>query len=208
VRLIKIFSLVAMAVMAWMAFIGGASAYAVDQEVVLCTLNVLLCPGEPEMYNNGQAFLMTGGSTAFVGGFNEECKESDVKGKTLAIMGTTMPVDLTSMAFSGCKPCIFITVKAMGIGKIVMNGDGTFLLTVPIQITYDSCIEKTKCVFSGKAVELKIENTEGGSPKMIAEKEGLTLVEGSALFCGESTSWSGSFTTSEPSPVYLSLYEL
>lgn len=207
-RLVKTFSLAAVAAAVAMASFGAVSAFAVDQEVTLCTLNVVLCPAESEIYNTGQAFLLTGSNIKFSGNLGEKCEEGDIKGKTLANMGAPLSVDLTSFSFTGCEPCVVITVTATGGGKITMNENGSFSLVVPISIVYTSCIEGGKCAFTSKAVTFAVENTEGGSPIFSVKEQKLGLSEGSALLCGESVSWTGTFTTSEPSPVFLSLYEL
>jgi hypothetical protein len=194
-------------VLAAMAFIGTTSAFAVDQEVTLCTLNVLLCPSEGEIYNTGQSFLLAGGPSKFSGGIKEECKESDMSGKTLANMGAPLLVDLTGFVFKECKPCEPITVTATGDGQITMNASGTFALKVPINIIYTGCIEGTKCTFSSTAVTIGLENTKGAPAVTITEQK-FALTEGSKLLCGESMTWSSVLSMSEPSPVFLSLYEL
>jgi hypothetical protein len=206
VRLIGKFGLIAATAVIAMASIDASSAFAVDQEVTLCTLNVVLCPGETEIYNAGQAFLLQGKGSRF-SAFKEECAEVDIKGKTLVTMNSSLTVDILSMAFTKCTPCVFITVTATNPSKIIMNADGTFTLFTSINVKYDSCIEGTKCAFQSKAVALKVENTKSGL-EVFAEEEELKLEEGSPLLCGESTAWSGTFTMSEPSPAFLSLYEL
>lgn len=205
-RPMGIFGLGTAMIVAAMAFIGTTSAFAVDQEVTLCTLNVLLCPNEGEIYNTGQSFLLAGGPSKF-SGFEETCKESDMSGKTLANMGAPLLVDLTGFTFKGCKPCEPISVTATGDGQITMNANGTFALKVPIQVVYTGCIEGTKCTFGSKAVTIELENTEG-APAVAITAQKFTLEEGSKLLCGESMTWNSVLSMSEPSPVFLSLYEL
>jgi hypothetical protein len=206
-KIAKLLVLTTAITMAVTALAGVGSAYAVDQEVVLCTLNVLLCPGETEIYNSGESFLASSGKNTFLGPLNEICESGHIKGKTLASMAKALPVD-TEHSLIGCAPCTLVLTKSSE-GTVTMDEEsGKFLLTTTIETTFSGCSLGAKCTFRAENVSLEIKNTEAGTPQIAAEEEELKLKEGLSGICGGSCKWDALYVFSSPKSSWFSLYEL
>jgi hypothetical protein len=104
VRLIKMFGLTAIAVGAFMAFLGATSASAVTslEEVVLCKTSADPC-GAKEHLTSGAVLKGTSiGEPDLLGGFGVTvlCTSSATKGKTTSLLAHG---EIEELTFTGCK---------------------------------------------------------------------------------------------------------
>jgi hypothetical protein len=197
-----------LAVFAVLAFIGTAAALAVDQEVVVCNENLLLC-GEEHIYQKGQLFSTAASGVAILTPFiTVTCESSGIHGKTTASMGKSLPIEYTQHSFFGCEPCGVVGGKASG-GSVSMDEPGEkYLLDTTLEIKMSECAFGTKCTFVGKGLSLDIKNKETGTPEIIAEKEELVLTEGLSSSCGSVAKFDAVYIFTEPKKAYFSLFEL
>jgi len=195
----------------------GASSASADSEVVVCTLNVLLCPGETEIYNSGQEYLATSTTPKIVSSmWTTECPTADLKVQMLAAMSEHLPYDAEfkfgKLGGKDCKGCSEVHAAAKFKGTVLVEnpkGEGDIYTTTleSFQVELLGCSEILTCAYSASGVKGLIANSEIGTPTISFTKVPLKLSGGSML-CPATAEWSTTYTMTTPVVSYFALYQL
>lgn len=215
-RYVKAWFVAAVGAMASVVFIGGNTASA----AVLCkkqgegTPTGITCPtgsayeGETNLHavvvsEKAPVILKT---TILEQEWKQECPESTLKGKTGNEGGEGQAVSITVevLTFLMCPSCEIIMLKN-GFLTISWNS-GTHNGTVTSNGTEmtTSCfipgLGKVHCIYRTEKTHLG--TIVGGSPAILEVKALVPKVP-TEFFCSEGLTWEGSYTVTEPSPLYI-----
>jgi hypothetical protein len=230
VKTIKMFGLVAAAVVAAMAFIGSSTAAAAEHGGIgLCKANEpLLCAeGNLVKVPSGGSIdvLTTAEAPVLKGTLTEKCNTSTSTFNTSEEMKNPVVGQVTELTFTGsCTPCS--TVKTLGLpyeGKLSMAEEGEagdWVLTSSGGAELSGCTFGVTCKFEGTGVTLLGKNTASGL-EFKAEEEELKQTGGSTLFWGSTGKWTANYKAAvadllnakkeiiaKDSPVWLTLLKL
>jgi hypothetical protein len=188
----------------------GASAAQADNEVVLCKQFESLC-ASINQYPKGTVVKALGTKPVLLGKLEETCTHTELEYETLAQMGNPLPVSITRMEFTGCKPCTSVTAENVPYtSSISMDPGGAFLIVVSgLRYTLKGCSLGLTCTYAAETATFEGTNVEGklgfiGSPSPIGFSGGT----GGEMLCGKSVTIDAAWYTTAPSPAYYSLYEL
>lgn len=181
-RFIKMFGLALVAVSVATAFIGAASASAKLKELTVCKVNQKLCTAA----NTVKEVHAIAENAALLGTIDQKCGTSLVILKEEGLpTATTISGSVTALTFLNCSPCTSITTTppyATSVTGMTMTSGGG--------ATLKSCPFGVNCKFGSSKIELEIELRENGSIAGVkADKEPLSLEEGSKFFCGSTGEW-------------------
>jgi hypothetical protein len=188
---LKILGLVAVAVVALLAFLGAGSASA----TVLCKTAVNPCP-EGERYGTGSLLVATSTHVTFYEA--NKCTESTLSGKTTSNGGSGIPVPLAieKLSFSTCTVNTLVTTLGeMKIEWITGTNNGTIkdrLTKGTVSVPPSPC--GWQIGFNGEWVT--IGTIKGGKPATIEMEAPLF---GTCPF----TFILGSYTVPAPEPLYV-----
>jgi hypothetical protein len=150
-----------------------------------------------------QVFLPVGGwglllseakNVKFEGTLSEECSSSSIVVKTSESHTNPIKGEITSLVFSGCKPCTTATSFPPYAGSLSMtNGSEDYVVSGAGSMKLSGCPFGVTCKFGTSSLELLVKNTKTGAT-LFAEKETFKLEEGSAFFCGSTGTWTGTYT--------------
>jgi hypothetical protein len=211
--------LTAMAALVSVALLGalGASSASADTEVVVCSLNFLLCPSETEIYNKGQQYLATATAPKFVTSmWTAECPTAHLRVEMLAAMSEHLPYDAEfkfgKLGGKDCKGCSEVHATALFKGTVLVEnpkgeGDVYTATLEKFDIELLGCSEALTCAYGGSLIKGVITNNESGAPKITFTKVPLKRTGGS-LFCPSAAEWSTTYTIETPTPSYFALYQL
>jgi hypothetical protein len=143
----------------------------------------------------------TAGTTELVGSFTTvKCTSSTVEGK-VSSHGASVTVEgpVTSLTFSGCN--FEVTVKKGGtiISHATGGGNATLTSTGAEVILHTSIGE---CVFTTNATD--VGTGTGGSPASVSIASAVIQRTGGNFLCGSSAKFSGKYTDSTPSTLFVS----
>jgi hypothetical protein len=192
-RCIKTHGLAMAVAVAAMALVGAAGAQAAPhQQVGLCKAQelVLCAAGNLIPVNSGQ-LLATATDPKFVGNLNELCVSSKAVASVTGALDEVgkLKFSITSLTFTGCKPCTSVTVITPLAAELTMSttlgNDWKFPFAG--HIIFTGCPFGVTCKFGSEATTL-IEMSEGGTTLNTNEAV-FALEEGSAFICGSSAKW-------------------
>lgn len=197
---VKVLGLGILAALAGSAIIATSSAMATDTNVTKCQFNEGLCEAKNVIRPpSGGDLVLLEETTNFqlVGGVGEKCSLVETTSSTKEEMSAALLGTVEKMTFVGCSPCKKVAAAGLPYqNKVTMEEElkGDFVERTEVSFTLTECSFGMKCKFGSKETILLVSNTETGEPSIIAEKEPLTLEEGSEVFCGKPT-WSSTTKT-------------
>lgn len=194
-----------------LCFVGAASAFAVDSEVVFCKKLQALCESAA-IWPAGTALKLLSEDLTFLGNPEVKCEHSETNGKTLQSMSELLEVEMTSMSFSGCNVCQAVDAEGFPRRyKIWMSG-ALYFINFTAKFNLLGCgASKLSCQYEAELTEIPFENTESGEPIVTVSKAVLKFLGGTGGegYCGKSTAWDGTFHVSTTKgPMWLSLFQL
>lgn len=212
-KALKVLGLIA-TVVAAMAIVvaSSASAAQIDKCLLpsaqgLTDLTKAECEAKKGTIDTISTLTAKATNPALTGFLKETCEESKTKVKSEGnAEGAKATVE--ELTFTGnCKPCSTVTTNGLPYtGKITMAGSGSkepYFLESKGEATLTGCPFGVKCKFATNNAKLKLvlgANLAGNEFR--AENVPLTLVEGSAFFCGETGTWNANYVTLPGDPAY------
>jgi hypothetical protein len=178
------------AAVAAMAFVGAGTASANETKLTWCTNNNALCQGKDVLK------LITAKATnpVLLGNLNQECETSTTMTTEESATTTTISGVVDELTFETCKPCTTITTTPPYKSSITGS-----TMTSSGSATFKNCPFGINCKFGSAKIELTLgKNATGLYDRIIAEKEPLSLEEGSAFFCGSTGEWDATYTLETP----------
>ena len=178
----------------------------------LCSENVAVCPSA-HTYAAGTALAAALKSeTSFVtaGTLKETCTGSSLAGETTSQSGVAVPLEISALTMSGCKPCT--SAAALNLpysAEVTQTGGGNGTVTVKSsgagkpQFSFDKCVFGAgSCKFD--ATELSLELQGGNPAKLVANNAPLSFAGGTLGegFCGSTTTLSATYELSAPAPLF------
>lgn len=187
--------------------VGTGTAFA---STVLCEAEEEPCAAE-NIYGPG-AVVEASSSEAILKNnlFTVICTGSNLKGETAGEAGAPLPVDVSTLTFSGCKnggtECTVSTLESPYLGQIEASGKnvGTFKLRSGDagNPTIKAQCGSVACTYSSEVIELSL---NGGNPgELVASEESLKKVSG--LLCSETATGTATYSVQKPKPIDLSKF--
>lgn len=214
---LKMFGLAAVAVGAFMAFIGAGIA----SGTVLCKETwTTTCTATNKEYNGGQPIhivLQVGKHATLNAAWTDvTCKTSTLQGEiaSVASTGAATVINLSSVSWGECS-CAGGSVgtahpKTLETGSLAVshiNGsdDGTATGTGQ-KITYDCTPLGTQCIFGTTNAHLGA--LTGGNPATISANATVNHYNGpddeGVFICGSTAKWEGAYEITSPKALYVS----
>jgi len=178
-RLIKMLGLLAMAVIAAMAFLGAGTASA-----HWCKINQAPC-GSTNEYPTGTKIALKSTDVKLTGTISTDCES--LAELELTTIGLELKGKLVTLNFTGCTNGCVATVNKKGTfdDKATGGGNGTFLL-LGVEVTLTSCLGFAKCVIKGEDVTMGFTGGGIGAAKATILNQPLVL---SGFGCGTEGRW-------------------
>jgi hypothetical protein len=199
VKFIKMLGLAMVAAVAAMAFVGAAGAQAAEHDRVgLCKAAELLLCAEKNLINvspgDGGQLLGTATNPKLVGNLEEVCESSKAVASSTGELDelAKLKFNITSLTFSGCKPCSTVTVATPLAGELTMEtiGGENWKYKSAGNAKLTGCPFGVTCKFGTKGATTDIEYGPNKEDTILNTLETvLTLEEGSAFICGSSGKW-------------------
>ena len=186
-KYIKILSLMAVAVAAFMAFAGTASATVLE--------------GSGGNLPSGTKIDSTGTEATLKAGFATiVCDHSEVDGKTSNAGGEKESVtgSISNLSFTECNA----TVKVLKKGNLTVHwtsGKNGTVTSEGAEVTVESI--GTSCTY-GTPTATDIGSLAGGNPAVLTASASLTKIAGGFL-CANPASWTAKYTVTSPNPLYV-----
>ncbi len=195
-RLIKMLGLAMVAAIAAMAFVGATGAQAVphDQYGLCKAAELLLCKAENLIPVGSGVLLGTATNPELVGNLNEVCESSKAVGKITGALDEKVGLkgEITSLTFTGCKPCTSVTVTPPLAAELKMGtiGGEDWKMVSKGNAKFTGCPFGVTCKFGTGAGNIE-PPIEMNATDTVLNTNGavLTLEEGSAFICGSSGKW-------------------
>ncbi len=149
----------------------------------------------------GSKIDFTGANIVMKAGFETlECSHSAMSGTTSNAggAGETVETNLSTLAFSNCKPTIHVFQKGRLIFHYTSGSNGT--------VTHESgewtiATSMTSCTY-GTPTATDIGTLSGGGPAVLNVSASLTKISGGFL-CSNPATWTAKYTTTSPNPMYV-----
>jgi hypothetical protein len=194
VRFIKTLGLAMVAAIAAMAFVAAAGAQAaVHDQVGLCKKAELLLCSDLIPVDSGQ-LLGTATNPKLVGNLEEVCESSKAVASATGKLDEVgkLKFSITSLTFTGCKPCSTVTVATPLAGELTMEtiGGENWKYKSAGNAKLTGCPFGVTCKFGTTGANTDIEYGPNKEDAILNTLETvLTLEEGSAFICGSSGKW-------------------
>jgi len=178
-RLIKMLGLLAMAVIAAMAFLGVGTASA-----HWCKINKAPC-GSTNEYPIGTKIALKSTDVKLAGTISTDCES--LAELELTTIGLELKGKLVTLNFTGCTNGCVATVNEKGTfdDKATGGGNGTILL-LGVEVTLTGCLGFAKCVFQGKDVTMGFTTGAVKTAKATMLNQPLAF---SGFGCGSEGTW-------------------
>jgi len=126
---------------------------------------------------------------------NVTCTGSTSSMKVVSNNESSASGQTSTWTFSGCSG----TVHVLTLGATIFHHNTGTVTEKEAEVTLS--FFGVSCVFGGGTVD--IGRMEGGTPAKVTVNATLPLVSGSSFVCGSTASWSGGYTVTTPSTLFI-----
>jgi hypothetical protein len=179
-KYIKMLGLLSIATVALLAFAGAASATTLTSPAGTTYTGTIKAESSNSSIH-GSFITVSCGKSTFEGKVEQHGAGVPAEGK------------LSSLTFSECNYSITRTIN-IGVYRVHSNGWWTFIFGIHIHTSVG------ECVFTANATTT---NFTGGSPAKIDLDSAAIPRTGGSFFCGSSGEWTGNYTITSPSSLYV-----
>lgn len=195
-RLIKVFSLIALAAVAATALIGIGSASASVKKVVLCKVNQTLCKAENLWAVDAKGHLtivaLSSNAVLLASGLPVEC-HSEVTILAEKFTSAHITGKITALNWSNCKGCTSVATTVLPTGLLAHTSGGNGLLTTTsnTQVLLKGCtVFKVNCLAEAATADLTfLGGTLGSTAQTHAHEVPVTIKNHGGIGCPSSGKW-------------------